>query len=53
MLNALKALAKLHEKRPELPLKGCPAAVSKLLESDNAAIRNEAREMQNILNGSK
>jgi hypothetical protein len=53
VLNALKALAKLHEKRPELPLKGCPAAVSKLLECDNAAIRNEAREMQNILNGSK
>jgi hypothetical protein len=52
VLNALKALAKLHEKRPELPLKGCPAAVSKLLDSHNAAIRNEAKETQNSLNTS-
>jgi hypothetical protein len=53
VLNALKALAKLHEKRPELPLKGCPGAVAKLLDSDNAAIRNEAKETQNTLNVSQ
>jgi hypothetical protein len=53
VLNALKALAKLHEKRPELGLKGCTAAVGKLVESDNAAIRKEAKETQNALNVSR
>jgi hypothetical protein len=53
VLNALKATALLHEKRPELPLKGCAAAVDKLADSDNVAIRNEAKETQHVLKASK
>lgn len=49
VLNALKAVSKLHEKRPDLPLKGCAAAVDKLAGSDNPAIRKEAKETQNAL----
>jgi hypothetical protein len=49
VLNALKAVARLHEKRPDLPLKGCATAVDKLAGSDNAAVRKEAKETQNAL----
>jgi hypothetical protein len=53
VLNALKAVARLHQRRPELQLKGCHAAVTKLLDSENAAIQKEAKETQNALNMSK
>jgi hypothetical protein len=53
VLNALKALTKLHEKRPDLPLRGCPAAVDKLVENENISLHKEARQTQNALNASR
>src|SRR5262249_1868906 len=42
LTNGLKALVELHRKRPDMDLSSLYPAVTKLTQSPNAALRNEA-----------
>jgi hypothetical protein len=44
VLNALKAIVQLHDKNPALDLSPLNAAIQKLTQSSNAALRTEAEQ---------
>ncbi len=50
MLNALKATAEMHRHNPQLTSEALREAVSKLTNDKNAAVANEAKKTQQVLN---
>lgn len=50
LIGALKAVAELHRKRPDLDLSKLTPAIDKLAQSDNPALRKEAERTQLALN---